>query len=178
MEGLAERLRLHDRTVAYAIRVLERLDKEHKSYLQGLKPLDVAASCLYVAGLLTGEGPTQWELYKATNWKIPASTIRKHYRSIAEKLRLNALLTISKNRRRPRREKYFCPLCGEYVKSLDLWKSHLEHAHQLRGWGKSMVRVKDFDVEGKLVNRQILKRIREAERQQRQAKETLRRIRK
>jgi hypothetical protein len=39
-----------------------------------------------------------------------------------------------------------------------------------------MVRVRDFDTEGNLANRQILKRIREAERQWAQAKETLDRI--
>jgi hypothetical protein len=35
---------------------------------------------------------------------------------------------------------------------------------------------RDFDVEGNLANPQILKRIREAERQQRQAKETLKMV--
>ena len=178
LEGLAERLRLHDRTVAYAIRILKRLDKEHKSYLQSLNALDVAASCLYVAGLLMGEGLTQWELYKATDWKINASTIRKHYRNIAEKLQLQPLLAITKSRRLTRREKYLCPLCCEPCKNLDLWKSHLKQEHGLRGWGQTMVRARDFDAEGKLANQQMLKRIREAERQQRQAKETLKRIRK
>lgn len=172
LKELAGRLRLSDRTVAYAIHILERLDSEHGSYLQGLKPLEVAASCLYVAGLLKGEGPTQWELCTATDWKISNTTIRKRYRDIAEKLQLQALLAISKSRRLLRREKYFCPLCGESEKNLDLWKSHMEHDHDLRGWGQSKVRARDFDMEGNLVNRQILKQIREAEGRRAQAKET------
>jgi hypothetical protein len=176
LKELAERLKLPDRTVAYATHILERLDNEHGSYLQDLKPLKVAASCLYVAGLLKGEGPTQWELCTVTDWKISNTAIRKRYRDIAERLQLQALLAISKSRRLPRQEKYFCPLCSESKKNLGLWKSHLEHDHDLRGWGQSMVRARDFDVEGNLVNRQILKRIRVAQRRRAQAKETLERI--
>jgi DNA-binding CsgD family transcriptional regulator len=176
LEKVARRLQLPRRTVAFARHVLQRLNKEHKGYIQGLKPLDVAVSCLYVAGLLTGEGPTQNDLCRAADWKITASTIRKHYRNIAEKFQFPPLLAICRSRRLPRREKYLCPLCGEYTKNLDLWKSHLKQEHQLRGWGQAVVRARDFDMEGNLANPQILKRIREAERQQRQAKETLKRV--
>jgi hypothetical protein len=176
LKELAERLKLPDKTVAYAIHILERLDNENGGYLQGLKPLEVVASCLYVAGLLKGEGPTQWALCTATDWNVSNTTIRKRYRDIAEKLQLQALLTISKSRRLPRREKYFCPICSEYKKNLDLWKSHLKHDHDLRGWGQSMVRARDFDMEGNLVDRQILKRIRETQRRRAQAKETLERM--
>ena len=176
LEELADRLQLHSMTVACAIHILERLNKEHRSYLQGLNPIDIAAACLYVASLLTAEGLAQRELCKAADWKITESTIRRHYRNIAEELQLQALLTISMSRRIPRREKYFCPLCGESRKNLDLWKFHLEHDHHIRGWGQSMVRARDFDMEGNLANLQILKRIREAERQRTQAKETLERI--
>jgi hypothetical protein len=173
LEELADRLQLPNKTVAYAVHILERLDREHRGYFQGLKPLDVATSCLYVAGLLRGEGPTQNDLCRATDWKISNTTIRRHYRSIAEKLQLQALLAISKSKRRPGREKYFCPLCGEPAKNLDSWKSHLEDDHQLRGWGQSMVRARDFDMEGNLVNTQLLHRILEAERRRAQAKEML-----
>jgi hypothetical protein len=176
LEDLADRLQLRNKTVAHAVHILEILDKEHRGCLQKLKPLDVAASCLYIAGLLMGEGPTQNDLCRATDWKISNTTMRRHYRNIAEKLQLRALLAISKSRRRLGREEYFCPLCGEPTKNLNLWKSHLEHDHQLRGWGQSMVRSRDFDVEGNLVNTQFMDRILEAERQRVQAKEMLERI--
>lgn len=176
IEELAGRLELPNETLARAVYILERLCKEHGSYLKWLRPLNVSASCLYVAGLLKGEGPTQRELCRAADWTITEATIRRHYRNIAEKLQLQALLAISQSRRLPRLKNYFCPLCGEFCENLDLWKFHLEHDHHLRGWGQSMVRVRDFDREGNLANRQILKRIREAQRRRAQAKETLERI--
>jgi hypothetical protein len=87
-------------------------------------------------------------------------------------------LAICRSRRLPSREKYLCPLCGEYTKNLDLWKSHLKDDHHLRGWGQSVVRAWDFGMEGNLVNGQLLDRIHEAERRRAEAKETLERVRK
>jgi hypothetical protein len=173
IKDLAHRLKLPNRTVTQALRLLEHLSKKHRMYVQGLKPLSVSASCLYLMGLLEGQGPTQRDLCRAAEWKISEHTIRRHYQGIAEKLQLAGLPAISIRRRFPGRQKYVCPLCGEFHKNLELWRLHIKHDHHLVGWGIHIVRTRDFNRDGNLANRQLLERIREAERRRAQTQKML-----
>lgn len=163
LKELAGRLKLPNRTVDRALLLLEHLCKEHGDYVQGLKPLSVSASCLYLIGLLEGgRGPTQRELCRAAEWKVSEYTIRRHYQGIAEELRLAGLPFVSLKSGFLRRRRYVCPLCGESRKNLELWKLHIKQDHRLVGWGIHVVRARDFNRAGKLTNRKLLERIREA----------------
>ena len=155
-EELVDRLKLSERIVARTLPLLEWVGKECSSDLKAFSALAVSASCLYLVSLLEGEGPTQNELCRVTDWRISVATLSKLYQRISEKLRLGYQPLYISMKNFSRRHKYACPLCEEIYTNLNHWRHHIRRGHSLLRCRIYTVRTRDFDSDGNLMNQQLL----------------------
>lgn len=80
----ATELKLSQRTISKAIKILEEASK--KEITSGKGPMGVAAAALYIASLLCGEKKTQREVADIAG--VTEVTIRNRYKELIEKLKL------------------------------------------------------------------------------------------
>lgn len=158
-EELVDGLKLSERIVARTLPLLEWVGRECSSDLKAFSALAVSASCLYLIILLEGEGPTQREICRVTDWRVSEATLSRLYQRISEKLRLGYQPLYASMKNFSRRHKYVCPLCEEVYTNLNHWRHHIKREHHLSRCRLYNVRTKDFDSEGNLMNQQFLNHV-------------------
>jgi len=137
-EGIAER----------AAKLIASAYERDRLAFSGRKPSGTMASAIYLAGRMEKVKINQSKIGEALS--VSGPTLRTGVR------RIKNLLGLQVPKLPGRRERYVCPLCGEAFANLNDLRIHL-----LRKGIKptSALRVRMFDDDGTLVNKEILEKM-------------------